>query len=367
MKKSAIISTLAAAALVLTACGEAPDEKKSTSSNGDSKQTTTEATDFKACMVSDEGGFDDRSFNESGVQGLEKAEAELGVEIAKVESHSSADFEQNIDTLIQQNCDLIIGVGFMLNNAIRDAAKDNPDLEFALIDSRFTDEQQQPIELDNAKPLVFNTAEAAYLSGYLAAGMSESGKVGTYGGMDLPSVKIFMDGFWDGVQKYNEDKGTSVAVLGWDKTSQNGQFVGNFSDKNKGKQLTENLLAQGADIILPVAGPVSDGTLAAVKSEGKGMVIWPDTDGYESTKDGAIILSSVMKEIGQAVFDSIKSAAEGNFSSEAYVGTLENGGVSLAPFHDFDSEVPAELKEEIKALQEQIVSGDIVVETESQP
>ncbi|MDO5727248.1 MAG: BMP family ABC transporter substrate-binding protein [Bowdeniella nasicola] len=356
MKKTALVSTLAAAALVLTACGEAPEEKAG-----------AKHTDFKACMVSDEGGFDDRSFNESGIQGLEKAEAELGVEIAKVESKSAADFEQNIDTLIQQNCDLIIGVGFMLNNAIRDAAQDNPDLEFALIDSRFTDENQELVELENAKPLVFNTAEAAYLAGYLAAGMTESGKVGTYGGGDLPSVKIFMDGFVDGVGKYNEDNGTNVEVLGWDKDSQNGQFVGNFSDKNKGKQLTENLLAQGADIIMPVAGPVGDGTLAAVKSEGKGLVVWPDTDGYESTNEGDIILTSVMKEIGQAVFDVINAAVDGNFSSEASVGTLENGGVSLAPFHDFDDEVPAELKDQIDAITEQIVAGEITVETENQP
>ncbi|MDO5700927.1 MAG: BMP family ABC transporter substrate-binding protein [Bowdeniella nasicola] len=378
MKKSVLLSTVAAVALALSACGQAPDETPTNDSakDGDTSAESSEGADtdafkdFKACMVSDEGGFDDRSFNESGYDGLKKAESELGIEIASAESHSPGDFQQNIDSLVSQDCDLIIGVGFMLNDAIRDSARANEDVKFALIDSRITEGQGDDFEvldIENAKPLVFNTAEAAYLAGYAAAGMSESGKVGTFGGMDLPSVKIFMDGFADGVAKYNEDEGANVTLEGWDKEKQNGLFVGNFSDTNKGKQITENLLAQGVDIVMPVAGPVGSGTLAAVNEAGKGTVVWVDSDGYESTQDGAIIMTSVVKEIGQAVFDTIKAAGEGNYTSEAYVGTLENEGVALAPFHDFESEVPEELQAKIDALAKMIISGEIEVTTDNQP
>ncbi|SEA16760.1 basic membrane protein A [Bowdeniella nasicola] len=378
MKKSVLFSTMAAAALVLSACGQAPESTPTATNN--KTDSTGEATDgakdgvdyakFKACMVSDEGGFDDRSFNQSGFEGLKKAESELGVQVAMAESHSPGDFQQNIDSLMGQNCNLIIGVGFMLNDAIRDSARANEDVHFALIDSRITEGQGEDfkvLDLPNAKPLVFNTAEAGYLAGYAAAGMSESGKLGTFGGMDLPSVKIFMDGFEDGMKKYNEDNGKSVTLAGWSKDSQTGQFVGNFSDTNKGKQITENMLAQGVDIVMPVAGPVGSGTVAAVKEQGKGSVVWVDSDGFESTSDGAVMLTSVVKEIGQSVFDTIKAAAEGSYSSEAYVGTLENGGVAMAPFHDFEDKVPAELKDALEKIKDQIISGEIKVETENQP
>lgn len=367
MRKSVIVSTLAATAMVLSACGQAPDAKPSaTGSAGASASAGAVDTNFKACMVSDEGGFDDQSFNQSGYEGLKKAHSELGVQIGEAESHNPGDFQQNIDSLIAQDCKLIIGVGFMLTDAIRDSARNHPDLEFALIDSRIT-ENQEVVEVKNAKPLVFNTAEAAFLAGYAAAGMSESGKVGTYGGMDLPSVKIFMDGFADGVAKYNEDNSKSVTLEGWSKEGQNGQFVGNFSDQNKGKQLTENMIAQGVDIVMPVAGPVGRGTLAAVKDGGKASVVWVDSDGYKSTDGGDVILTSVVKEIGQAVFDTVKAAASGEFTGEAYVGTLENGGVAMAEFHDFDSKVPAELKTQLEDLKQKIISGEIKVETKNQP
>ncbi|OKL53154.1 BMP family ABC transporter substrate-binding protein [Bowdeniella nasicola] len=369
MKKSVLFSTMAAAALVLSACGQAPEKAPATDSSSDGSGSA-DYSNFKACMVSDEGGFDDRSFNQSGFEGLKKAESELGVKVQTAESRSPGDYQQNIDSLINQNCNLIIGVGFLLNNAIRDSAKANPDVNFALIDSRITEGQGDTfkvLDLPNAKPLVFNTAEAGYLAGYVAAGMSESGKLGTFGGMDLPSVKIFMDGFEDGMKKYNEDNGKSVTLAGWSKESQTGQFVGNFSDTNKGKQITENMLAQGVDIVMPVAGPVGSGTVAAVKEAKKGAVVWVDSDGFKSTSDGDVMLTSVVKEIGQSVFDTVKSSAEGKYTAEAYVGTIENGGVAMAEFHDFDSKVPAELKEAVEKLKQQIVSGEIKVETKNQP
>ena len=365
MKKShpAIALGLATVlSLGLAACGSAPTS--SASSSGGSGTTS----DFKACMVSDEGGFDDQSFNQSGKEGLDRAGADFGIETVAVESKSAADYPTNVDSLIQQKCNLIIGVGFNLADDMTKAAKQNPDVRFALIDAQFTE-----AGLPNAKPLIFNTAEAAYLAGYAAAGTTKTGKVATYGGLAIPTVQIFMEGFAKGVEKYNADNGASVQVLGWDPANPSGgSFVGDFSNTAKGQQLTEQFLSQGADIIMPVAGPVGQGTLAAVKAAGgdSDAIVWVDADGYLTTgKDGGApyMLTSVIKEIGTAVYDTVDEAQRGAFSATPYVGTLGNQGVALAPYHDWDSKVSPELKTKIDELKKQIVDGTLDVSTAYDP
>ena len=365
MKKShpAIALGLATVlSLGLAACGSAPTS--SASSSGGSGTTS----DFKACMVSDEVGFDDQSFNQSGKEGLDRAGADFGIETVAVESKSAADYPTNVDSLIQQECNLIIGVGFNLADDMTKAAKQNPDVRFALIDAQFTE-----AGLPNAKPLIFNTAEAAYLAGYAAAGTTKTGKVATYGGQAIPTVQIFMEGFAKGVEKYNADNGASVQVLGWDPANPSGgSFVGDFSNTAKGQQLTEQFLSQGADIIMPVAGPVGQGTLAAVKAAGgdSNAIVWVDADGYLTTgKDGGApyMLTSVIKEIGTAVYDTVDEAQRGAFSATPDVGTLGNQGVALAPYHDWDSKVSPELKTKIDELKKQIVDGTLDVSTAYDP
>lgn len=365
MKKShpAIALGLATVlSLGLAACGSAPTS--SASSSGGSGTTS----DFKACMVSDEGGFDDQSFNQSGKEGLDRAGADFGIETVAVESKSAADYPTNVDSLIQQKCNLIIGVGFNLADDMTKAAKQNPDVRFALIDAQFTE-----AGLPNAKPLIFNTAEAAYLAGYAAAGTTKTGKVATYGGQAIPTVQIFMEGFAKGVEKYNADNGASVQVLGWDPANPSGgSFVGDFSNTAKGQQLTEQFLSQGADIIMPVAGDAASGALAAVKAAGgdSNAIVWVDADGYLTTgKDGGApyMLTSVIKEIGTAVYDTVDEAQRGAFSATPYVGTLGNQGVALAPYHDWDSKVSPELKTKIDELKKQIVDGTLDVSTAYDP
>lgn len=356
----------AATALALAACAAAPEEEPEASAG---EETAAEETvDYTACMVSDEGGFDDASFNQSGFEGLQRAGDELGIETRTAESADPGQYAGNVDSMVQEGCNLIIGVGFALEDAIQEAAEANPDISFALVDSAFSDADFNPVTLDNAKPLLFNTHEAAYLAGYLAAGTSKTGTVATYGGMPFPSVTIFMDGFSDGIAKYNEDNGTAVQLLGWDKASQNGSMIGNFSDTEAGRSTTEQFIASGADVILPVAGPVGAGSLnAASQAEGV-SVIWVDSDGYLQSSNAdtkQLILTSVIKQIGTAVFDTISAAAEGGFTSDPYVGTLENGGVDIAPLHDFEATVPAELVTAVDGLREQIIAGELVVESPS--
>ncbi|MCL3862618.1 BMP family ABC transporter substrate-binding protein [Actinotalea sp. K2] len=361
----AVLAT--ATALALSACASAPDDEPA-ATTADPGETAEETVDFTACMVSDEGGFDDASFNQSGFEGLELAEQTLGIQIRTAESADPGQYTANVDSMVQEGCDLIIGVGFALEDSIQAAAEENPDMHFALVDSAFSAEDFSPVELDNAKPLLFNTQEAAFLAGYLAAGQSETGTVATFGGMPFPSVTIFMDGFVDGVARYNEDNGTDVSVLGWDKEAQNGSMIGNFSDTEAGRTTTEQFIASGADVILPVAGPVGAGSLNAASQADGVSVIWVDSDGYLQASNEqyqSLILTSVIKQIGNAVYDTIEAAVQGDFSSEPYVGTLENKGVDLAPLHDFESQVDAEVVSMIEELRAQIIAGDLVVDSVS--
>ncbi|TDK26755.1 BMP family ABC transporter substrate-binding protein [Arthrobacter crusticola] len=349
-------AVLGASALILSACGAPPAEEAGGSG---------ENSDYLGCIVSDSGGFDDRSFNQSSYEGLKKAEKELGIEINQAESQAETDFGPNVDQMVQQGCDLTVTVGFLLADTTKEAAEANPDSHFAIVDDN-------SIEADNVKPIIYDTAQAAFLAGYAAAATSETGKVATYGGINIPTVTIFMDGFADGVSYYNEQKDADVQLLGWDKEAQNGTFIGNFNDQGAGKTNTQNFINEGADVIMPVAGPVGLGTLDAVieANEGgkKATVVWVDSDGYETAGKGEeFILTSVMKLMGDAVNEVISSDVEGDFDNTPYIGTLENGGVALAPFHDQEANVPEELQGELDEIKEQIVSGDIAVESAASP
>ncbi|HZK05764.1 MAG TPA: BMP family ABC transporter substrate-binding protein [Actinomycetaceae bacterium] len=362
-------ATAIIASLALAACGAAPEDEETTApATGDETAETTETEaavdvdpDFLGCIVSDQGGFDDQSFNQTSYEGLTRAVDELGIRMAEAQSASDADYVPNVDSMVQQGCNIVIGVGFLLADSIEAAAGGNPDVNFALVDSGFS------AELENARPVLFNTAEAAFLAGYVAAGMTETGTVATFGGMQIPSVAIFMDGFADGVAKYNEDNGASVDLLGWDKDAQTGSFTGDFENQGAGQALTDGFIAQGADIIMPVAGPVGLGAAASAEAADGVKIIWVDTDGFESTTYGSIILTSVVKKMDEAVFDTVEAAATGNFTSEAYIGTLENEGVDIAPFHDFDADVPQELKDAVEDLKQQIIAGDLVIESPNTP
>ncbi|WAP53427.1 BMP family ABC transporter substrate-binding protein [Arthrobacter sp. ATA002] len=351
---------LGVSALLLSGCGAAPEEE-----DGSSEAAGSANSDFTACIVSDEGGFDDRSFNQSSYEGLKAAETDLGINIREAQSQSETDFLPNLDSMISEGCNITVTVGFLLADATQSVAEANPDRNFAIVDDN-------SIELDNVKPIIYDTAEAAFLAGYVAAGTSETGKVATYGGINIPTVTIFMDGFADGVEYFNEQNDASVELLGWNKEEQTGSFVGNFTDTVAGKTTTESFLNEGADIIMPVAGPVGGGTLDAVveanANGGNNLVVWVDSDGFETNDKGTeYILTSVMKLMGQAVEDVITTDVEGNFDATPYIGTLENGGVALAPYHDQEDAVPADVKSAVDEIKAQIIDGEITVESAASP
>ncbi len=358
--RSTVLKTLAGSAVIalaLTGCSSAP------------ATPTATPIDYKACMVSDQGGFKDASFNEEAYNGLLEAKTTIGVQTAQVESPenaAAADYVSGVQAMVTDGCDLIVNVGFALAAATADFAQKNPDVKFALIDSALSNADYSPLSLDNVKPLQYNTAQAAFLAGYLAAATTKSGKVATYGGMLFPSVTIFMDGFKQGVEYYNGVKGTSVEVLGAEGTD-NSKWAatGDFSDASKGKTLTENFISQGADIILPVAGPVGAGTGQATLEHPGTYVIGVDSDWYgisAHTAYKANILTSIEKHMSKAVVEVIQSGVDGTFTGgdvNQYVGTLENGGVSIAPQHDVV--YPDGIQAELDDLQAKIISGEVTV------
>jgi basic membrane protein A and related proteins len=354
-----------AAALTLTSCAEAPGTAGSSAPPPGTESAPGGAA-FKACIVSDDGGFDDKGFNQTSHKGLLDAKAELDIETGQVESQGAADYAKNIQSMVDADCDMIVTAGFLISDDTLAAAKKNPDTEFAIVDNN--DPKTFPA-VKNLKPLVFNTAQSSFLAGYLAAGMTKTKSVGTFGGVKIPTVTIFMDGFSQGVDYYNQQKSADVKVLGWDAAKQDGQFTGDFDDIKGGQRTAQGLISQGADIVFPVAGPAGLGGLQAAKaSGGKVNAIWVDTDGCVSAETYCPnIITSVNKAMDVAVRDTIKAAKDGSFSNEPYVGTLENEGTGLAPFHEFESKVPAELKSELDALKADIISGKIKIESKSQP
>ena len=370
MKKTlTLVSALAAsAALALSGCAQAPGTGASSSAapSGSAGSGAASSSGFKACMVSDSGGFDDKSFNQTAYKGLTDAKTQLGIETGQVESNAAADYAKNVQSMVDAKCNVIVTVGFALSDDTLASAKKNPSIKYAIVDNNDPTNYKG---VTNLKPLVFNTAQSSFLAGYLAAGMTKTGKVGTFGGMKYPTVTIFMDGFAQGVQYYNTQKKKSVQVLGWDSAKQDGQFVGSFEDQKGGQRVATGLTSQGADIIFPVAGPAGLGGLQAAKaSEGKISAIWVDTDGCVSAETYcASIITSVTKGLDVSVTQAIKDAQSGSFSSDPYVGTLDNGGTGLAPYHDFDGKVPADLKAEIDSLKADIIAGKITIESKSQP
>ncbi|GAA1354265.1 BMP family ABC transporter substrate-binding protein [Falsarthrobacter nasiphocae] len=348
-------AALTLGALALSACSAPPAENSSKEAG----------KNYTGCIVSDAGGFDDQSFNQSSYSGLQRAEKDLGITMKKAESKAKADFTPNLQQMMTAKCNLTITVGYLLSDATKAAAAKNPSAHFAIVDDN-------QIKADNVKPIIYDTAQAAFLAGYTAAAQSKTGKVGTYGGINIPTVTIFMDGFADGVKYYNEQKGKNVQVLGWDKAKQTGTFTNSFDIVQEGTKATNNLIDAGADVIMPVAGPLAQGTGDAALAANKGgkdvSVIWVDSDGVETApKYKSVILTSVVKKMDKAVEDVIKADLDGKFSNEPYVGTLENAGTDIAPFHEFDSKVSDETKKEIEQVRKDIIAGKIKVESKASP
>jgi basic membrane protein A len=314
---------------------------------GCSGATSKSKKSIKVGQVTDTGGIDDQSFNQTAWKGVEDAIDKLKVEGRYLESQQPTDYAKNITEFVQQDYELIVTVGYLLGEDTAKFAQENPDVKFAIVDYAY-----DPV-IDNVLGMVYATDQASFLAGYLAAGMSKTGKVATFGGMEIPPVTIFMVGYTNGVKYYNEQNGTSVEVLGAD------YYVGNFESTDDGRRAAESLMDEGADIVFPVAGPVGVGAAEVVQERG-GMFIGVDADMYVTApKYQDIMLTSVMKNIDVSVYEAIEAVQDGTFKGGVMLSTLANGGVGLAPYHDFESKVPKDLQKEIEQLTKDLADGKV--------
>ncbi|MCH1882284.1 BMP family ABC transporter substrate-binding protein [Agrococcus sp. ARC_14] len=347
------------AALLLAGCAAAPEAPT------DSDPAAEEPTvDIQPCIVSDEGGFDDRSFNQLGAEGLRAAAEGLGVEPIEVESSSASDYAPNLASVIDQGCNMVVSVGFSLAEATGAAATANPDVNFAIIDDN-------SVVADNVQPIVYDTAQAAFLAGYAAASYSETGIIATWGGIQIPPVTIFMDGFVEGAEYFNEQNDADVQVLGWDAEGQTGSFTGAFAAGVEAKAMAETFIGQNADVLMPVGGPIFLSAVEAIRDAGDDSgitMVGVDADLVETSPENAdIFLTSVLKGMSTGVQTVVEEAAAGEFSNAPYVGTLENDGVGLAPFHEFEDAVDPELQSQLDEIRAGIIAGEIEVVSPASP
>lgn len=342
------VALVGTAAMLLAGCAAAPE----------SEGEGAPEVDFTACAVSDEGSWNDKSFNQAAYEGLTKAEDELGVSIKDAESDTTEDFEPNLTQMVEGGCDVTFAVGFnfSLNDTIFTVADANADSKFVWIDGW---NQGQT----NLKPITYSMDQSSYLAGYLAAAYSKTKVIGTYGGLDIPAVTTFMDGYYYGAKAYEEESGEKVTVLGRDPMKKTGAFTDpelSFGDTEGAKSISAGQIADGADVIFPVAGGLFSATAEAIKDSGKDVVfLGVDKDvAVTSPEYKDLVLTSVEKRMTTAVFDVIKELADGgDFSVDPYVGTLENDGTALSDFGDF--EVSDEIKTKLDELKAGIIDGSI--------
>jgi basic membrane protein A len=362
---SSMMAVLAVVMLILAACAgggaspaasEAPTESAAASMAP--SESAAASVDYKACMVSDVGGIDDNSFNENAWKGMQDAETEFGVEVTFLESRSEEDYARNISQHVSDGCDMIVTVGFLLGDATAAAAEENPDIRFAIVDFAYDP------ALPNVEGLVYNTAEAAMLAGYASASWSRTGIMGTFGGINIGApVTDFMDGFTAGMNYWNEEQGADVRMLGGRDPNDpsSGTFTGNFESTDDAKNITLGMLQEGADVILPVGGPIGGGTFAAIEEQGTEAVgLGVDVDWTLTVPEFAhLMLTHILKKIDVSVTAAVERALNDEAPQPVFVSTLENGGVDLGPFHDYEDDFDQEVLDGIQALREAIIAGDV--------
>ena len=344
MKKILALMLALCMVFALCACGSSePAAEEATEAPAEDAATEAPAEEaapaekVRIGMVTDVGGVNDQSFNQTSWEGLQALDPEV-FEVNYLESKTDADYQTNINTFIDEDYDLIICVGYMLADATREAAEANPDQLFAIIDD-------STIDLPNVACLMFAQEQASYLVGLVAGSVTESKIVGYVQGMVSDSMNLFGIGYITGVLEACPD----AQVLQYN--------VNNFGDIAGGSTAAKDMITKGADVIYHAAGGSGIGVISACDEEG----IWAigvDTDQAPLAPDH--VLTSAMKRVDVASQDISKAVAEGNFTAGVHMYDLSNGGVDLAPTRDH---IPAEVLELVEAAKEAIIAGEKTVPT----
>lgn len=351
-KWSKIVALMLALVLVASfavGCGGAEEPEEPTAEEP--------TTDVKAAMVTDVGGLGDKSFNDLSYAGLQRAEDELGVEIQVLESKEQTDYENNITQLVNAGYNPIFAVGFLMTDTVIKVAPQFPDATFGGIDIFF-----DPVD-SNVLGLNFKEQEAAYLAGVVAGMLTtmtdvderinDDKVVGFVGGMEVPAVVRFKVGFEAGVASVDPD----IKVIS--------TYTGSFTDQQKGAETATNMFEQGADIIFAAAGQTGAGSFTACQDANK-LFIGVDADQYNTlTNPGDTIITSAVKRVDNAVYDTVKAAVDGTLAGgENLVFGLAEEGVALAEWHEWDSKMPQEIKDAVEKAKADVIAGTVTVPSE---
>lgn len=340
-----------ASALVLTSVVGCSGGEKTEQTNEEAKpaETTEEAATeeapaaektLKVGMVTDVGGVNDESFNQSAWEGLQRAQEDLGIEASYLESKQDADYQTNLDTMIDAENDLIWGIGYKMGGALLETAAQYPDQKFAIIDYSYGDTTPE-----NIVGVVFHQEQCSFLVGYIAGKMTETNKVGFVGGMKGALIEQFEAGYKAGVKYANPEAEVDA------------QYAESFSDAAKGKAIAQKMYNGGADIVFHAAGNVGSGVIEAAKEMEKWAIGVDRDQNYLAPEN---VLTSAMKLVGTGTYSITKDLIDGKWQGGSTVdyGVAEQG-VGIAPTSN--KHVPAELLEKVDAIQEKIASGEIVV------
>ena len=338
MKKSLIVVMLLT--LALGACAPTPAATAAPAAGAPAAEAPKKV--FKAAMVTDLGGLatspDTKGFSDLCWEALEKAKKDLGIEITLFESKELADLEPNLTKAATEGYDFVVGCGFLFTDAITAVAPKFPNVKFALVDS--------VVDAPNVQSLVFSEHEGSFLVGAIAAGMSQTGTIGFLGGMEVPLIVKFEMGYWAGARTINPN----IKILSG--------YTGSFSDVAKGKEITLTQFQQGADVVYAAAGACGLGTIEAAKEQGKWAIgVDTDQDGYAKGS----VLTSMLKRVEIAVYNSVKSAFDGTFKGGVVVNDLKINAVGYSELRYTKDKIPASLLATVDKLAEMIKSGQIVV------
>ena len=307
------------------------------SGNNKSKQNTNKS--FKIGMVADIGGINDESFNQSAWEGLQKAEKDFGIEVKVIESKQASEYLQNMESLLDEDVDMVIGVGYTMKEDIEKQAKNYPDKQFVLIDETYDSIPE------NVTPILFRENEAAYLTGLVAGKMTENNNVGFIGGIQTPVISRFEYGYKAGVKEANKDCNVNV------------QYAGTFSDAAKGKSIANQMYGNGSDIILAAAGGTGLGSIESAKEQNK-YAIGVDRD--QSDLAPKNVLTSALKKVNVGVYDTVKEFIEGKLTGgQEKVYGLKEDGVGIP--ETTKNLVPQDIIDYVNSMIEKIKNDEIKV------
>ena len=288
-------------------------------------------------MITDVAGVNDQSFNQSAWEGLQRAEKELGIEVKYLESKQDSDYATNIETLVDEDVDLILGVGMKLADAIKEGAELYPDQNFVLVD--------EEIDASNVKNILFKAEESAYLAGLIAGKTTKTNNVGFIGGIQTPVVSRFEYGYKAGVKEANENANVSV------------QYAGTFSDAAKGKSIANQMYGNGSDIILAAAGGTGLGSIESAKEQNK-YAIGVDRDQSDLAPEN--VLTSAVKKLNVASYDLVKDLVEGTFKGGAEkVYGLKEGGVGIV--ENTKNLIPQDVMDYVNKEANKVKNGEIKI------